>query len=410
MFAQPNRILVLTPVFPKLNKGAAEQDQIYGALHLQQLGHTVRMAAFLPGYQTADEVHAYSQQIGLDVTSTAYPVPGATFRTAGQRLIATIRQPLLLDGAAYQHAHPLIFNFVADQIRSFRPDLIWLDNNFLWPIARLAKAHGVPVVIRSQNFEPEHVLAESGRSLLNYIRYAAKFMGEAAALYYSRLLIAITPVERAKYARLAQANKIELLPLRSLPIHLRPPRPANHHLPLHVFYWGSTYNVSHNHAALEFVTQHIWPRVRAQSPGDFCLHVYGGKVPPHIQSLAANDLVIHGFVSDLEIELDKMDIALVPSLYGCGMQQKVFEPLCRGFPTVTTKRGLAGYPFTFGLDVLTAQTPDEFTAHLLLLRDPQLRANLSENASRRAAELFSTERQMEALNRIIQRALRSIAD
>ncbi len=395
------RILIFVPVFPKLNKGAAEQDQIFGALHLKQLGHTVRLAAFLPGYQSPAEVQAYGEQIGLDVTAFPYPTSTPRFH----RLALAVRLPALADGAAAQHAHPALLAFAQEQIDTFKPDLLWLETTFLWPVAALTRHTHTRVVIRSHNFEPDHVLDESGRTLFNYIRSSAKKAGETTALRHSDLLAAITPVEQTKYQQLSsRADNVELLPLRGLPSHLRPPRPATPHKPLQVFYWGSTYNVSHNRAALELVVQQIWPRVRQAAPGEFALNIFGGKVPAYIQSQATGDLIIHGFVPDLEAELDQMDIALVPSLYGCGMQQKIFEPLCRGFPEVTSARGLAGYAFEPGVDVLTADTPADFATHLLSLRDPARRATLAANGNRRAAELFSEHQQIQAYARILNLA------
>ncbi len=401
----PQRILFFTPVFPKLNKGAAEQDQIYGALRLQEMGHAVRMAAFLPAYQSPDHVRDYGQAIGLDVIAFPYPSPQSSPQARLSRIVNMLLKPALLDGAAYQHYHPAIQRFASQQLDSFQPDIVWIDNNFLWPVAVLAHRHSIRVVVRSQNFEPDHVLDEGGRTLTNYFRYASKYLGELQAIQLCTVMVAITPVEQAKYTRLAKHKPVELLPLRGLPQHLRPPRPASNRRPLNVFFWGSTYNVSHNRAALRFVVEEIAPRLRIAAPDDFCLHIFGGKVPPDISSSSMEDVRIHGFVPYLEETLVDMDIAVVPSLYGCGMQQKVFEPLCRGFPTVTSLRGLAGYSFEPMQDVLTAVTASEFVAHLLNLRSPDLRASISANASLRAAELFSAERQAETLDRILQRAL-----
>jgi len=399
------RILVFTPVFPKLNKGAAEQDQLYGALTLQQMGHTVRMAAFLPTHQSPDDARAYATDIGLDVTPLPYPVVRLSLPSIANRIASVACHIALLDGAAYQHYHPTIRTFAAEQIESFQPDVVWLDNDFLWPLALLARQRGIPVIFRSQNFEPDHMIDESGATLFNYLRYLGKYVGELTALQLGTVLVAITPVEQAKYRRLAPRAKIELLPLRGLPRHLRSLRRVSSRQPLNVFYWGSTYNVSHNRAALNFVVRQIAPKLRIAAPHAFCLHVFGGKAPPDLRQDAAADLIFHGFVPDLENALDNMDIALVPSLYGCGMQQKVFEPLCRGFPTVTSRRALAGYPFEIGRDVLLARSADDFVACLLELRDAQGRTELAANASRRAADLFSNEQLVKAHDKILRRAL-----
>ncbi|MEK7278374.1 MAG: hypothetical protein AAB427_13575, partial [Chloroflexota bacterium] len=154
----PQRILIFTPVFPKMNKGASEQDQIYGALGLQAMGHTVRMAAFLPEYQTEDQIQAYASTIGLDVVTCPYPPVSLSLQEMISRFRAVLRRPVFLDGSAYQHTAPIIQQFAREQIVSFRPSIVWLDNNFLWPLAELPRDKNIPLIIRSQNFEPRHLL------------------------------------------------------------------------------------------------------------------------------------------------------------------------------------------------------------------------------------------------------------
>jgi hypothetical protein len=74
------------------------------------------------------------------------------------------------------------------------------------------------------------------------------------------------------------------------------------------------------------------------------------------------------------------------------MQQKVFESLARGFPTLTHQRVLAGYPFENQIHVLTANSADEFVEQLQRLRDPDLRASLSSQVIQRSQALFGRDR------------------
>ena len=76
---------------------------------------------------------------------------------------------------------------------------------------------------------------------------------------------------------------------------------------------------------------------------------------------------------------------------GAGMQQKVFEPMVRGFPTITSPRAIAGYDFMPGKQYVNATTSVEFVNALLQLRDPAHRVRLGQAATDRTVELFSQE-------------------
>ena len=99
--------------------------------------------------------------------------------------------------------------------------------------------------------------------------------------------------------------------------------------------------------------------------------------------------------------MTQMDIAIAPSLYGAGMQQKIFEPLSRGFPTITSARGLAGYPFKENIHLLLAHTSDEFVARLAVLKDIGVRRRLGHSARTMGMQFFSEE----SIGNILQKTL-----
>jgi glycosyltransferase involved in cell wall biosynthesis len=263
------------------------------------------------------------------------------------------------------------------------------------------------------NYESIHMLQEDGLTLLNLLRFIGKELGERRSARRSTVLAAITPAEARLYQRVAPRAQVHVLPLRTLPRVLRPPHPVTARRPLRVFSMGASYNVPHNRAALEFVVRQVVPRVRALAPGQFEFHIMGGKIPQAIATQAAPDLIIDGFVDDLETHLMSMDIALAPSRFGQGMQQKVFEPLCRAIPTVASRRALADYPFVHEQHALLADAPDDaqhaeqFAAHIARLADPVLRQRLAEGASTRAAALFSQPEIDHRLTTILEAAIKS---
>jgi glycosyltransferase involved in cell wall biosynthesis len=318
------------------------------------------------------------------------PARVAAYRNE-QRSWRRLSDPAFLDGAAWEYATPSFSGPLREALRDWKPDVVWCHASYLWPVARLAHRAGYRVVLRSINYESAHRWQESHPSLANRLRVMGKELGERRALAYSHVLAAITPDEQAIYRQVRPSANVKTLPLRSLPRLLRPPQPASERSPLHAYFMGASYNVPHNRRALDFLVDDVVPRLRARAPGRFVLHVLGTKVPPEVQARAAADLVIDGFVPDLETFLAGMDIALMPSLFGQGMQQKLFESLSRGFPTITHQRGLAGYPFVPGDDVLVADDADSFAAALLSLEAPERRRALAASASARAAQLFNQD-------------------
>jgi len=393
------RILVINPRLIRLGAlGACEQDRLTNVHDLMRLGHTVRLLTLGGMSRSLAEHEAYYQTTGIDAT---------VVQVQHQRLHpARSRDLALLDGAAWEYAEPYVRRAVSAEIATWKPQLVWCHASYLWGPAAQAHQYGIPTVVRSVNYEATHTIQEDGKTLANWVRFIGKSLGERNAVHAASVLAAITPDEQKIYQRIAPAAEVAVLPLRALPKLLRPPHPVKDRQPLHVFMMGATYKVSHNRAALDFVLNQVIPRVRAQAPGVFIFHVLGGKVPDEVRPMAAPDLVFDGFVEDLEAYIAGMDIALSPSMYGQGMQQKVFEPLCRGLPTVTHRRALAGYPFVDGDEVMAAEHTEDFVAKLLQLRDPVLRAALSANVNAKAHQLFAQERMDERVTHILERARR----
>lgn len=388
------RILVVNPALIRFEAlGACDQDRLANVRDLLRLGHDVLLFTQSYRFRGLDEHRAYYATQGL-------PARVAPFQDE-QRSWRRLADPAFLDGAAWEYATPSFARPLAETLREWRPDLVWCHASYLWPAARLAFRAGHRVVLRSINYESTHLRQEKRASPANWLRFLGKELGERRALASSHVLAAITPDETEIYRRVKPGAKVKTLPLRTLPAFLRPPQPAAERSPLHAYFMGASYNIPHNRSALDFLVDAVLPRLRAQAPGRFVLHVLGTKVPPHAQAQAAPDLVIDGFVPDLETFLAGMDIALMPSLFGQGMQQKIFESLCRGFPTITHSRALAGYPFAPDEDVLIAEDAASFVAALLSLEAPERRRALAAGASAKAARLFNQE----AIDAIVKDAL-----
>ncbi|MGE5541243.1 MAG: glycosyltransferase [Bacillota bacterium] len=396
------RVLVITPSFPVPETGAEQGDRAAGIRQLRRLGCEVSVIAKIMPH--ADEVLAQEAAAAWGVSLTLIPY---TNLSGLRKLLGMLRNPLYFDGAAYEYADPVLRQAITDEVKRFNPQIAWFDYTYLWPTYSFFKRKGIPIVTRSHNFEPEHFLEEEGKSLINLLKFIPKFFGELRTIRSSTTLLAITPQERDVYDRLG-ARKASVLPLRTLPSYLAMPvREAADRSILHVFFMGSSYNVPHNRAAAQLVIEHIAPAAHLAYPGQFVFHIFGAKLPKELVARCDGQSVIYeGYVDNttLNEKLQAMDLALMPSLLGAGMQQKIFEPLARGIPTIASPRAIAGYGFRSGEEYVAADTKEEYLQALGAMRELAFRQKLSRAARVRSEELFSQA----ALDAVIRETLHTI--
>ncbi len=135
-----------------------------------------------------------------------------------------------------------------------------------------------------------------------------------------------------------------------------------------------------NEDAVRFFATEIFPRVKAQLPGVRFL-VVGGDVPPAVRELAADDVVITGYVEDVDPIFDGARVFVAPLRYGAGLKGKITQSFTCGLPVVTTAIGAEGLDIAAGVHALIADRPDDFAARVIeLYQDGALWARLSSAA------------------------------
>ena len=388
------KVLVVTPSFPFPATGAEQADRATGIEQMKRLGAEVVVIAKVSSHANTDFIQSKAQELGIRVVMVPYRFSERSLSRTEQlkKVLGKLKHPLYLDGAAYEYSEPRIQEALRQELDAFTPDVVWFEYTYLWPLYSQVRKRNIPVITRSINYEPEHFLEEDGRTFLNYLKFVPKYFGERRTVHMSDVMLAITPKEEEVYRRMG-AKKVMTLPLRGLPKFTETADPLiRDRTPLHAFFMGSTYNVAHNKAALEYIVRYIAPLVEKERPSSFVFHILGKKAPSEFEKYFVGNVVYEGpkYNEDLETFLSNMDVAVVPSLMGAGQQQKVFEPLSRGFPTVTSERPIAGYPFRPDHEYIAAWTPEEFAAGLLSL-DESRRSALSGAARAAARTVFSQE-------------------
>jgi glycosyltransferase involved in cell wall biosynthesis len=138
-----------------------------------------------------------------------------------------------------------------------------------------------------------------------------------------------------------------------------------------------------------YLVEEIVPRLREVLGHDFEVRLVG-HAPPVVQQLAADpNVVVTGFVDDLDRELNEADLVVVPLRHGSGTRLKILEAFAHGIPVVSTSVGAAGIECTDGRDLLLADDADAFAgACARLLGDAALRARVTDSAYRLASRHY----------------------
>jgi len=395
------KILIVTPRSPFQGRGADELDRLTGIEWFIEQGFKVTVitktmpsdVSFLDGAR---------KRLGIEIISVPYKFTDKRgFIDRFFRLSKRIIWPPYWDGASFEYFDNEIQFQVGNIIENFKPELVWFDYTYLWPLYHLAKEKHIPIITRSINFEPTHFLDEDKRSIFNLIRVIPKYLSEVITLRKSSLLFCITPKEEGIYKQLSK-TPVYTLPLRVLPHRMGVARTHHRIGVMKVGFMPSTYSVHHNLDALLFLVNDIFPLIPSDSRDSIEFHITGNRIPDEVKHSLPSQVVYEGFVPNSKDFWDDMDVAFAPSLFGAGMQMKIFEPIALGVPTVTQSRGFAGYPFVCGEHVLCAENPQEFAhAFVRLFNDYDLRKTLSSQAQKLSIQLFSKQ----TMNAILKQAI-----
>jgi glycosyltransferase involved in cell wall biosynthesis len=159
-----------------------------------------------------------------------------------------------------------------------------------------------------------------------------------------------------------------------------------------------------NISMVKFLVAEIMPRIWANRPKVQLLIV--GKDPTaDVRALGADPrITVTGTVDDIRPYLWKATVAVVPLIYGAGIQNKILEAMAMGVPVVTTSVAAGGVDAVAGEHLLTADTPEQTCAAILrVLNDPAERARLARAGRERMLSHHAWPSSMRRLDGIIQR-------
>ncbi len=129
-----------------------------------------------------------------------------------------------------------------------------------------------------------------------------------------------------------------------------------------------SYNHPPNIDAVKWLCLEIMPLVWASRP-DITVNLLGSNLKDEVKELANDQVIVTGYVPEVEPYFQKSRIFVAPLRFGAGMKGKIGQSLSLGLPTITTKIGAEGMGLIDHQDVLIADNAEEFAQAVIELYD-----------------------------------------
>jgi glycosyltransferase involved in cell wall biosynthesis len=156
-----------------------------------------------------------------------------------------------------------------------------------------------------------------------------------------------------------------------------------------------------------FFCKEVFPLIKRKAPG-VTLSLVGSTPIDVVQSLAAEDVIVTGYVESVMPYYQQAVASVVPLRAGSGTRLKILESMALGRAVVSTTLGCEGLTVTHGKNILIADSPTDFADQTIrLLNDHELRQQLVTNARHLVETLYdwqaSAQRLLQVYDEIVDK-------
>lgn len=298
------------------------------------------------------------------------------------------------------------------QLKYHRFDLMQIDTVALSNYARLAPS--LPKLLVHQNVESQLLYRRSryvGNPLAKaYLTLQARklrrFERTAAGLVQCQTTV--SDGDRKTLLNICPGSDIAVVPNGVDPEYFRstddPVEPKTL-----IYVGGMTWFP--NYDAMRYFFDDIWPLIRKEVLDVRVVHA-GQHTTDEFLRMAETDPALRfpGFVDDIRPDISRAAVYVVPLRVGGGTRLKILDAMAMGKAIVSTSIGCEGIEVTDGHDILIADTPEQFAARVIeLIRKPQMRATLSENARQTVINKYAWKVIVPILEETYRRTMQAIS-
>ena len=150
-----------------------------------------------------------------------------------------------------------------------------------------------------------------------------------------------------------------------------------------------------------YIVKRILPLVWKKNPGVKLL-ISGANPSAEVQALASENVTVTGWVDDVRESFARSKMLVAPMQSSIGLQNKLLEAMAMRLPCITTTLSNNAVKAVPDSQILVADTPEQFAAHIQTLLDfPEKAERLAENGYRLVHEKFNWKQTCQLLEKVI---------
>ena len=153
-----------------------------------------------------------------------------------------------------------------------------------------------------------------------------------------------------------------------------------------VLIFTGSFHFAPNYDGMHWFINEVYPIIQAHIPNVELIITgdHANKLFSDIRNVKQT-----GFVNDIRPLVDAAKVSLAPIFHGGGTRLKILESMAMRTPVVATTKGVEGLNIKHGVNILIADTPQDFAeAIICLLEDPVLNKQIAENGRKLVAENY----------------------
>ena len=342
--------------------------------------HSVTFFSFHPAQENA--AHAELNRVFERVVSCPIKLPAAKSLSELLRYGTALFSPEPY--AIRKYCQPQVAAELKELVESERFDVIVCD--FLvaagvipWEAdcATVLFTHNVEAMIWKRHSE---VARNPLWKALSWREWQTMSRAERKYLQAADHVLAVSQTDRDFFAEFIPAAKLTVIPTG---VDIEYFQPSNEQEDPQTLVFTGSMDWLPNEDGIFFFVQEVLPLIRAEI-SSVKLDVVGRKPSRKLQQLAtANSEHVHltGWVEDIRPYVAKSCVCIVPLRVGSGTRLKIFEAMAMAKAVVSTSIGAEGLPGRHGIELLLADSPEEFAKCVIaLLRQEAMRRRIGSAA------------------------------
>ncbi|MDX9891505.1 MAG: glycosyltransferase family 4 protein [Bacteroidales bacterium] len=279
----------------------------------------------------------------------------------------------------------LFHNSLIEVLKNETFDIVQMETIFMTPYMETIRTYSnAKIIVRLHNIEHkiwERLVSNEKnilkKGVLKWLAFSLKKY-ELSVLQKIDGFMAISSVDYNFFINNTQVNG-KVIPFG---IEIDHYEPDEDYLPSktpELFHIGSM-NWLPNKEGIEWFLDQVWPKIIDAFP-TITFTIAGRSIPEKFYQLKTDAFHIAGEVEDAKQFMLSKDIMIVPLLSGSGIRIKIIEGMALGKTIITTSIGAEGLDISDGVNILLANTPEEFLEKVTLcVNSPEICKIIGENA------------------------------